>query len=207
MTEKVIIGNATLYLGDCLEILPTLNPVDCVLSTLPAGQNLDIYPNDKATEYPSFLQNFLSVVPKNNLLALIAIKNPDFDYLFEGFKEFKEEDFPGFKKPKEGLLQKDNTDFKLMYKGTPSTGFRDKIIPNRNHLEDIDLFQPLQYCPEFKYLINCFTATGETVLDPGMGVGTTGIAAIETGRKFIGIEIMPEAFEKAIKRFEKRMNK
>ena len=32
MSEKVIIGNATLYCGDCLEILPTLNKVDAVIT-------------------------------------------------------------------------------------------------------------------------------------------------------------------------------
>lgn len=36
------------------------------------------------------------------------------------------------------------------------------------------------------------TETGATVLDPFMGSGTTGVACIRTGRKFIGIEISPE---------------
>lgn len=38
---------------------------------------------------------------------------------------------------------------------------------------------------------------GDTVLDPFMGSGTTGVAAIELNRKFIGIEIAPEYFEMA----------
>lgn len=205
--EKVTIGNATLYLGDCLDVLPILEPVDCILSTLPAGQDLNIYPNDKASEYPAFIQKFLSVIPQHNLLSLLITKNSPFDYLFEDFKDFKEEDFINFKKPNEGTILKDNSEFKLIYRGIPSTGYRDKIIPNPDHVKDLNLFSPMQYCPEFKYFINCFTATGETVLDPGMGVGTTGIAAIETGRKFIGIELVPETFEQAVKRFELRMNK
>jgi hypothetical protein len=205
--EKVVIGNATLYLGNCLEVLPTLDPVDCVISTAPAGQDSGIYPYDEAAKYPDFLTKFLSVVPKNNLLAILRITNPDWDYLFEGFEEFKEEDFSQFKKPQGGDIQKHHKHVKLMYKGTPSTGFRNKILPNPKHLDDNKLFEPFQYCPEFKYFVNCFSATGETILDPGMGVGTTGIAAIETGRKFIGIEIVPETFEKAVKRFEMRLQK
>ena len=37
MTEKVIIGNAILYHGDCLEILPTLDKVDAVITDPPYG--------------------------------------------------------------------------------------------------------------------------------------------------------------------------
>jgi DNA modification methylase len=43
---------------------------------------------------------------------------------------------------------------------------------------------------------------GATVLDPYMGSGTTGIACIRTGRNFIGIEKDPEHFETARKRIE-----
>jgi DNA modification methylase len=35
--NPVIIGNATLYLGDALEILPTLGKVDCVITDPPYG--------------------------------------------------------------------------------------------------------------------------------------------------------------------------
>ncbi len=38
------------------------------------------------------------------------------------------------------------------------------------------------------YLIRTYTNAGETVLDNCMGSGTTGVAAIQEGRKFIGIE-------------------
>ena len=40
----------------------------------------------------------------------------------------------------------------------------------------------------FEYLIRTYTNEGETVLDCCFGSGTTGVAAIRTGRKFIGIE-------------------
>ena len=42
----------------------------------------------------------------------------------------------------------------------------------------------------------------ETVLDPFMGSGTTGIACVKMGRKFIGIEIEPKYFDIACKRIE-----
>ena len=44
------------------------------------------------------------------------------------------------------------------------------------------------------------TCSGDTVLDPFMGSGTTGVACVQTGRKFIGVEIDPGYFEIAKKR-------
>lgn len=45
-----------------------------------------------------------------------------------------------------------------------------------------------------EYLIRTYTNPGDTVLDNCMGSGTTGVAAVRTGRKFIGIERDPEYF-------------
>jgi DNA modification methylase len=46
------------------------------------------------------------------------------------------------------------------------------------------------------------TRSGETVLDPFMGSGTTGVAAVRLGRQFVGIEIEPRYFDIACKRIE-----
>jgi len=42
----------------------------------------------------------------------------------------------------------------------------------------------------------------ETILDPFMGSGTTGVAAVQMGRKFIGIEREPKYFDIACERIE-----
>lgn len=57
--------------------------------------------------------------------------------------------------------------------------------------------------PLLKYLIRTYTRKGETVLDNTMGSGSTGVAAIETRRNFIGIEKKPEFFKIACKRIKK----
>lgn len=51
-----------------------------------------------------------------------------------------------------------------------------------------------------EYLIRTYTNEGELVLDNTMGSGTTGIACIRTGRRFIGIEKDPDIFETARRR-------
>ncbi len=53
-----------------------------------------------------------------------------------------------------------------------------------------------------EYLINTYTDIGDTVLDNCMGGGSTGVAASNLKRKFIGIEINPEYFEIAKQRIE-----
>jgi len=57
-------------------------------------------------------------------------------------------------------------------------------------------------CP-LDLLIRIITASsnpGDTILDPFMGSGTTGVACVQTGRNFIGIEIEPKYYEIAEKR-------
>ena len=51
-----------------------------------------------------------------------------------------------------------------------------------------------------EYLIRTYSAEGETVLDNCMGSGTTGVAAVNTGRRFIGIENDAAYFEIARRR-------
>ena len=53
-----------------------------------------------------------------------------------------------------------------------------------------------------EYLIKTYTNEGETVLDFTMGSGTTGVACMRTGRRFIGMELDPGYFEIAKSRIE-----
>lgn len=55
-----------------------------------------------------------------------------------------------------------------------------------------------------KYFVKTYTKVGDIVLDNCMGSGTTGVAALSTGRKFIGIEIDRDIFKVAQTRIEKQ---
>lgn len=56
-----------------------------------------------------------------------------------------------------------------------------------------------------KELIKTFSNEGDTVLDNCMGSGSTGVACLNTGRRFIGIELDERYFEVAKKRLEEVM--
>jgi len=51
-------------------------------------------------------------------------------------------------------------------------------------------------------LVRDYSRPGDTVLDSHMGAGTTGVACMRTGRKFIGCEIDPDAFALSCRRIE-----
>jgi site-specific DNA-methyltransferase (adenine-specific) len=53
-----------------------------------------------------------------------------------------------------------------------------------------------------QYLVRSHSAPGHTVLDFTAGSGTTGVACMNLGRKFIGIEIKPKYFDIACRRIE-----
>lgn len=59
--------------------------------------------------------------------------------------------------------------------------------------------KPVALC---EYLIKTYTNEGDVVLDNCMGSGTTGVACVNTGRSFIGMELDPQYFEIAQKRIQ-----
>ncbi|MBC6436665.1 MAG: site-specific DNA-methyltransferase [Rhodobacteraceae bacterium] len=70
-------------------------------------------------------------------------------------------------------------------------------IPVHNN-DDCEKWHPTQKPVKLmEFLVRTYTNEGERVLDPYMGSGTTGVAALRCGRAFIGVEINKEYFDKA----------
>ena len=53
-----------------------------------------------------------------------------------------------------------------------------------------------------EYLISTYTNAGDTVLDNCMGSGSTGVACVNSGRSFVGIEQDPKYFQISQKRLQ-----
>jgi site-specific DNA-methyltransferase (adenine-specific) len=58
----------------------------------------------------------------------------------------------------------------------------------------------------YEYFINTYSNEGDMVLDIAMGSGTTGMAAINTNRRFIGVELSQEFFNVSKERIENMDN-
>jgi len=97
-----------------------------------------------------------------------------------------------------GIGRPSSTDYVSINDGTryPSSILRFK---NPNHNNDHPTQKPVAL---YEYLIRTYTNVGETVLDICMGSGTTGVAAINTGRRFIGIERESEYVDVSQRRIE-----
>ena len=78
---------------------------------------------------------------------------------------------------------------------------RPRSIYRIDRLPANELLHPTQKpVPLMKRIITDLTNLGDLILDPFMGSGTTGIACVQTGRNFIGIEIDPKYYAIAEKR-------
>ena len=80
-------------------------------------------------------------------------------------------------------------------------------IPRDNMYKNGSLHPTQKPVALFEYLIKTYTSVGDTVLDNTIGSGTTAVAAINTGRNFIGIEMDKGYCDIANKRIQEAKEK
>jgi len=102
----------------------------------------------------------------------------------------------------------------LIYGADPASGFghhngflrSDRIHFSGGQADIVKADGGCHTCPKpvtfMKRLVGRFSNEGETVFDPLMGSGTTGVACVNLGRKFIGAEIEEAYFDIACRRIE-----
>ena len=204
--EKVEIGNAILYRADCREVLPTLPKVDAVITDPPYGishssshgaswANTQIQNDGDTYTRDSVLQNY------ENVAAFGTWKTPPI-YGAKGCLIWDKG--PAFGMGDLSFPWKGS--WELIYiKGAAWSGRRDEGVL-RGHIqvswESKGRCHPHQKPVSLLAELISKLPTSETILDPFMGSGTTGVAAMQLGRKFIGIEIEPKYFDIACERIE-----
>lgn len=195
MTRTETIGHATLYLGDCREILPTLPRVDAVVTDPP-------YPNGEG--------HFTSAVSAaRQLFNTQSCFDASEAIIFWSELEIP----PGFALPivATHIWHRTNVNGKIY---EPAFHFAEDGRKRRSEI----FAQPAVFdgagpgCIEYAghptqkpigLMRRLLALTGgEIVLDPFMGSGSTGVAALQLGRRFIGIEIEPKYFDIACRRIE-----
>jgi hypothetical protein len=186
--REVVIGDCRLLLGDCLGILPTLGRVDAVVTDPP-------YPDWLASEYRYFdgIIDGLNELDCRQLIFWTTKQEFPLDYSARHVWDKK----TGCGSEYEFVYERNGQkNFKVirhyLINSTVAASFTGDEWTGHKSQKPIDL---IKWCVGF--------VGGETILDPFMGSGTTGVACVKLGRKFIGIEIDEGYFDIACDRIRK----
>lgn len=192
----VIIGDAILYNADCLAVLPTLGKVDACITDPPYGINagrgigradrVRIKGNELDWDSTAF-----KVTPE-----FMAIAN---HFVIWGGNYFDLPPSRGFLIWDKNNSGRDFADCEFAWTNQDANARMKTMRPMNMDGGKVHPTQKpvdvMRWC--IGYLPPC-----ETILDPFMGSGSTGVAAIQLGRKFIGIEREERYFDIAVQRIE-----
>ena len=183
-----------LYLGDCLDILPDVGPIDTVI-TDPVWPNAPdgLFPDVADAQH--LLADALALIDCHRLVVVLRGDSdprflqavPDKWPFFRA--QVLEYVMPGYIGRKLGCDE-------IAYcfgEPLPSAPGR-RVIPGRSPKAQPSNRKANGHpcsrsLSHFRWLVHWWSLPGDTVLDPFAGSGTTGVAAVEMGRRFIGIEI------------------
>lgn len=214
MTEPVIIGRATLYLGDCRDILPTLPKVDAVVTDPPYGVKY------KPIKRPGGVGRNKTAVGYGSILG--DEQTPDIRFLLDAADHaliWGGNYFANQLPPTPSWLVWDKMGGNAKYHGTKP--FADCELAWSNDGKAARIHQQIwsglvrqgeeaslpRVHPTQKPIALMRAAISRfpgarTILDPFMGSGTTGVAAVQMGKSFIGVELDPDFYAIACKRIE-----
>lgn len=208
--KEVLADGLELILGDCLEVLPTLGRFDAVVTDPPYGikhvahsntvrngwkgkkayADRDIHGDDEDFDPSPFLgfddvilwgaNHYAQSLPRGRWLVWNKIAT------LEPWDSFSDVEIAWHNRRGSDRI------FSLLWKGLAQgekTGGGERFHPT---MKPIGL---MRWCLEH-------VPNAHTILDPFMGSGTTGVAAVKLGRKFTGIEIDEGYFDIACRRIE-----
>lgn len=203
--EAVKIGNATLYCGDCMDILPTLSKVDAVITDPPygIGAGKASFKNGTRKNAPKYdYGDWDASAPSAELINSVVCSGNT--AILWGGNYFAlpasrcwlvwDKGIPSTMTYAMAELAWTNMDAVVSVHKTVWIGANAKDSDGRLHPTQKPI-TVMRWCIEK-------SGNPQTILDPFMGSGTTGVAAIQLGRSFIGIEREPKYFEIACKRIE-----
>jgi len=184
------IGDCTLYLGDCLEIMPTLGKVDAVVTDPP---------------YPNAAGHFIEVIAK----AEDVCRKFDAPHWFVFWTEVEVPPVP-LPLVAVHIWHRTNTNRPDNYEpifefNTDGVKRASRVLPHCVIFPGLTGIEASGHPTEknINLMVDLVKRTRGTVFDPFMGSGTTGVACVKLGRKFIGIEIDEGYFEIAVERIKK----
>lgn len=213
--RKEVIGNATLYEGDCLEILPEIMTVDAIVTDPPyaiptnaaQGRSQTRTIGDLSLVESVFRQQFRQY---RRLTAMggrcfVFCDGTSYPVIFRAaYSEFTSA-LLVWDKGRIGMGREFRKSHELiMHCWTESTPIYSDSIGHADVLKFEPVGQEREHPAQkpLALLQHLLKFCGEKVLDPFMGSGSTGCAAVSMGKRFTGIEIQPEYFDLACERLE-----
>jgi len=219
--RKEIIGNCTLYLGDCREIIPTIGKIDAIVSDPPYGINLcaDFSSMNYKFKFKGSKggKKYDSIIGDDNFFNPSHLLNTADQFaLFGGEYYISQLPVGGSlsiwdKRLSESADKMFGSCYEtiwffparkkdiIRHKWAGFFGTEKEDIKKRVHPAQ----KPYQL---IKKVILCLRKSPFTICDPYMGSGSTGVACVELERNFIGIEINEGYFDIACKRIEEAVN-
>ena len=219
MSRVETIGKATLYLGDCREILPAIEADACITDP-PYGVSENTRRSSRSRSGDGAVPNVgrsVRAVDWSPIAGDAQPFDPASTLRFEkvvlcGGNHFASR-LPDASKwivwdKREGGTPDDNADCELiwtnlkgparlyhqLWRGLICRGEENGAVRVHPTQKPVGLFSSL--------IGHCRLQPESTIVDPYMGSGTCGVAAVRSGHRFIGIEIDPAYFDIAVKRIE-----
>lgn len=185
----------TLYQGDCREILPTLGRFDAVVTDPPYGINIAANPVRQKHEK---MEWDAAPVTSDVLERITLISNEQIIWGGNYFDLPQSRGFLIWDK-----LQPENFSLAMCEQAWWSRDANAKIF--KKSVLSYEKFHPTQKPVELMRWCLGFIPDAKNILDPFMGSGTTGVAAVKLGRKFTGIELEPKYFDIACRRISEAL--
>lgn len=199
--KPVVIGNATLYLGDCRDVLPTLPKVDAVITDPPYGINAARTRNSQKDGWVDYGVDGWDLERPDPAIFPLLLQAGRVQIVWGGNY------FTDLLPPTMQWLvwDKGQRDFSLAdCEFAWSSQRRAARIFNYSRGAALQDGKEHPTQKPVALMAWCIAQAGNpaTVLDPFMGSGTTGVACMNLGRSFIGIEREPKYFDIACRRIE-----
>lgn len=198
------IGNATLYLGDCREILPTLGKVDAVVTDPPYGIDYGRAGGFSASHgWGQWRENVAWDQDRPDREIFDGMLGVSRHQIIWGGNYFTDYLHPSMQWLVWDKGQRDFSlaDFEMAWSSQQKAA---RIIdyPRARALQDGKEHPTQKPVEVMRWCTELLPKTIKTVCDPFMGSGTTGVAAVMLGKTFIGIEREETYFEVARRRIE-----
>lgn len=203
--REVQIGPCRLICADCMDVLPTLTGVDAVVTDPPYGIGARLVRGGSGHSFDSLILSGADewdVVPQKEIFD--ALREMSTTQIIWGGNFF---DLPPTQCPlcwdKDRPNQKNLSEWEYAWTSLIGRARLFKYCGNGGFVAKERREHPTQKPVAVMEWCLSLIPESETILDPFMGSGTTGVACIQTERRFIGIEKEPKYFDIACGRIQR----